>query len=152
MSRKVFPDARMRQNPAKPNQTAPESDMWLTSFPVVLPLFTDDRLWGALTVHENLDLAAQLYTPNDTAEQRMSRIERVVDRMGLKSCQHTKVGSALIKGISGGQRRRVSIAVELMGSPSLLFLDEPTSGLDSKSAAEIMKVGPAKSSTCPCDM
>mmetsp|Transcript_27028 Transcript_27028/g.52394 ORF Transcript_27028/g.52394 Transcript_27028/m.52394 type:complete len:635 (+) Transcript_27028:75-1979(+) len=98
----------------------------------------DDRLWGALTVYENLDNAAKLYAPNLSVEERKERIEVILDATGLQSCKNTKVGNVLIKGVSGGQRRRVSIAVELMGSASILFLDEPTSGLDSKSAAEIM--------------
>lgn len=98
----------------------------------------DDRLMGALSVYENLDLAAQLYSPSETLAERKDRIEAVLAATGLQQCQGTKVGNALIKGVSGGQRRRVSIAVELMGNPRLLFLDEPTSGLDSKSAGEIM--------------
>jgi ABC-type multidrug transport system ATPase subunit len=103
-------------------------------------MYQDDRLWGALTVYENLDLAAQLYDPNLTPEMRDNKIKQVCEAMGLLSCMQTKVGNVLIKGVSGGQRRRVSIAVELMGSASILFLDEPTSGLDSKSAAEIMQL------------
>ncbi|GAB5361047.1 hypothetical protein AAMO2058_000681200 [Amorphochlora amoebiformis] len=98
----------------------------------------DDRLWGALTVYENLYLASMLYAPNMDETSRKDRIEFVLTATGLQSCKNTKVGSALIKGVSGGQRRRVSIAVEIMGSPRIMFLDEPTSGLDSKSAAEIM--------------
>mmetsp|Transcript_20552 Transcript_20552/g.32575 ORF Transcript_20552/g.32575 Transcript_20552/m.32575 type:complete len:576 (-) Transcript_20552:298-2025(-) len=100
----------------------------------------DDRLWGALTVYENLDLAAKLYQPKATTAERKEKIEEILTATGLQSCKHTKVGNVLIKGVSGGQRRRVSIAVELMGAPDLLFLDEPTSGLDSKSAAEVMQL------------
>jgi len=100
----------------------------------------DDRLWGALTVFENLEIASKLYEPKLSSIKRRGKIEEVLRATGLLSCQQTKVGNALIKGISGGQRRRVSIAVELMGSPAILFLDEPTSGLDSKSAAEIMQL------------
>mmetsp|Transcript_7412 Transcript_7412/g.18059 ORF Transcript_7412/g.18059 Transcript_7412/m.18059 type:complete len:662 (-) Transcript_7412:356-2341(-) len=100
----------------------------------------DDRLWGALTVYENLENAVSLYNPGLTEAERKKRIDNVLDATGLVSCKNTKVGNVLIKGVSGGQRRRVSIAVELMGSPAMLFLDEPTSGLDSKSAAEIMEL------------
>eukprot|EP00466_Bigelowiella_natans_P021298 jgi/Bigna1/44637/e_gw1.99.8.1 len=100
----------------------------------------DDRLWGALTVYENLAMASRLYNPSLKPKERDEMIAEVLEATGLQSCMHTKVGNVLIKGVSGGQRRRVSIAVELMGRPGLLFLDEPTSGLDSKSAAEIMEL------------
>ena len=66
------------------------------------------------------------------------KIEALIESVGLQSCADTIVGSIFFKGLSGGQKRRLSIAVELISSPSILLLDEPTSGLDSASAFAIM--------------
>ena len=68
-------------------------------------------------------------------ERRVSSLLRL---MGLESCADTKVGNAFFQGLSGGQKKRLSIAVALLSSPLVLFLDEPTSGLDSASASGIM--------------
>jgi ABC-type multidrug transport system ATPase subunit len=57
---------------------------------------------------------------------------------GLNSCSDTLVGTAIRKGISGGQKRRVSVASQLVTGPKILFLDEPTSGLDSTASREVM--------------
>eukprot|EP01083_Nonionella_stella_P222612 794174_1 len=73
-----------------------------------------------------------------------TKVNRLVDStigyLGLRQCSSTLIGNVFLKGISGGQKRRVSIGVELMGEPSLLFMDEITSGLDSTSSYEIMNV------------
>mmetsp|Transcript_30443 Transcript_30443/g.59597 ORF Transcript_30443/g.59597 Transcript_30443/m.59597 type:complete len:640 (-) Transcript_30443:198-2117(-) len=100
----------------------------------------DDRLWSALTVYENVNFAAKLYCPELSSSQRERRVKRILKATGLHSCANTKAGNIFIDGVSTGQRRRLSIAVELMGSPDILFVDEPTHGLDSKSASEIMTV------------
>jgi len=52
----------------------------------------------------------------------------IINDLGLKKCRHTAIGDAMTKGVSGGERKRVSIGVELISNPSVLFLDEPTSG------------------------
>jgi len=61
-------------------------------------------------------------------------VDGLIVDLGLESCADTMIGGALIKGISGGQRKRTSVGVELITDPGLIFLDEPTSGLDSFSA------------------
>jgi len=66
------------------------------------------------------------------------RVNAMLRDMGLESCQDTRVGNELVKGLSGGQRRRLSLAVALLGQPLVIFLDEITSGLDAASAAGIM--------------
>ena len=57
----------------------------------------------------------------------------------MTKCQNTKIGGALVKGVSGGERKRASIGVELITDPQLIFLDEPTTGLDSFTAASVME-------------
>lgn len=99
-----------------------------------------DALLGCFTVLETLQYTANLtFSANTTAKKKTRMIESVVDELGLKSCLHTRVGDIFIRGISGGQKRRLSIAVELLGRPSILLLDEPTSGLDSTSAFGVME-------------
>lgn len=69
---------------------------------------------------------------------RMDRIDGLLDSFGLRNQQHTLIGTPIRKGISGGQKRRVSVASQLITGPKLLFLDEPTSGLDSAASWEVV--------------
>jgi len=73
---------------------------------------------------------------NDAIE---GRIQAAIEEMGLRTCENTIVGDIFRKGLSGGQKRRLSIAIELLSDPSILLLDEPTSGLDSASTFHVMK-------------
>ncbi|CAM9592338.1 unnamed protein product [Ectocarpus fasciculatus] len=98
----------------------------------------EDRLWSALTVRENLTFACKMYMPSLSRAEGDQRVDEVLTNLGLESCQHTKVGNIFLKGISGGQKRRTSIGVELVVQRKILFLDEPTSGLDAASASGIM--------------
>lgn len=64
----------------------------------------------------------------------------MVDKLRLNSCRNTLLGGTLMKGVSGGEKKRTSIGYELIKNPSILMLDEPTSGLDSHTALEIAKI------------
>ncbi|SPO07611.1 related to A.gambiae ATP-binding-cassette protein [Cephalotrichum gorgonifer] len=101
----------------------------------------DDALLPSLTVRETLRFAAGLRLPSwMSKEEKAKRAEDVLLKMGLKDCADNLVGSELIKGISGGEKRRVSIAVQVLTDPRILLLDEPTSGLDAFTANSIMEV------------
>jgi len=100
----------------------------------------DDILHQELTVEANLYYASELRLPADwTPERRAAMREVVMSALGLTPHRTTVIGSETERGISGGQRKRVSIAVELVSAPLLLFLDEPTSGLDSTTSLELMQ-------------
>merc|ERR1711988_1482931 len=72
-----------------------------------------------------------------TGAEKDARINELIKTMGLESCQNTKVGNEFLKGLSGGQRRRLSLACAFIKDPLVVFLDEVTSGLDAAAAASI---------------
>ncbi|RAL13164.1 P-loop containing nucleoside triphosphate hydrolase protein [Aspergillus homomorphus CBS 101889] len=99
----------------------------------------EDALIGSLTVRETMKFAADLSLPSSvTKRQRMERIQALLEAFGIQKQANTLVGTPIRKGISGGQKRRVSVASQLMTRPKILFLDEPTSGLDSTASFEVM--------------
>lgn len=70
----------------------------------------------------------------------MDRVEQIIQKLRLGKCSNTKIGGALIKGVSGGERKRTSIGVELITNPYMIFLDEPTTGLDSFTASVLVDI------------
>ena len=118
----------------------------------------EDALIGSLNVEESLYFAARLalppyvhhHSPNTRAssptDQSSSvtrpdareRVQQLIDAFGLDGQRHTLIGTPLQKGISGGQKRRVSVAMQLITGPRILYLDEPTSGLDSTASHEVI--------------
>lgn len=101
----------------------------------------DDALLSSLTVRETLRFSAGLRLPSFMSKQEKNqRAEEVLLKMGLKECANVLIGNDQVKGISGGEKRRVSIAVQILTDPRVLLLDEPTSGLDAFTAASIMDV------------
>ncbi|KAH6694186.1 ABC transporter-like protein [Leptodontidium sp. MPI-SDFR-AT-0119] len=101
----------------------------------------DDALLPSLTVRETLRFSAGLRLPSFmTTAQKNQRAEEILMKLGLKDCADNLIGSETAKGISGGEKRRVSIAVQILTDPRVLLLDEPTSGLDAFTASSIMEV------------
>ncbi|KAL7410573.1 P-loop containing nucleoside triphosphate hydrolase protein [Mrakia frigida] len=100
----------------------------------------DDYHLSGLTVRETLRYAALLRLPESMdRKKKEARAEEVLLMLGLKDCADVLVGGALVKGISGGEKRRLSLAVQLINDPSILVVDEPTSGLDSFIAQNVMQ-------------
>ncbi|OWM67472.1 hypothetical protein CDL15_Pgr028335 [Punica granatum] len=99
----------------------------------------DDVLYPHLTVRETLVFCALLRLPRTLmCAEKASAAEATITELGLSKCADTIIGNSFIRGVSGGERKRVCIAHEMLMSPSLLILDEPTSGLDSTAAHRLM--------------
>ncbi|PIB34859.1 ABC transporter ATP-binding protein [Reichenbachiella sp. 5M10] len=98
----------------------------------------DDLLIEELTVYENLHYAAQLCFKDKTPAELNELVEGTLSSLGLMATRDLKVGSPLEKTISGGQRKRLNIGLELLREPSVMFVDEPTSGLSSRDSENIM--------------
>ncbi len=98
----------------------------------------DDLLIEELTVYQNLYFNAKLCFSNFTEEQLHTRVIEVLENLGLDHRKDLRVGNALEKTISGGQRKRLNIALELIREPAVLFLDEPTSGLSSRDSENVI--------------
>ena len=95
---------------------------------------------ATMTVREAILFSARLRLPvTTTLEEKHRRVEQVIDLLHLNNCADTIIGSALAKGgISGGEKKRVAIGMELITNPAILFLDEPTTGLDTYTAYSVI--------------
>jgi ABC-type multidrug transport system ATPase subunit len=96
----------------------------------------EDILQEELTVRQTFESYCTLRGIKDKKEWS----QKIIDKLQLQKCADTQVGGAMIRGVSGGEKKRVSIGVELVSSPSLLFMDEPTTGLDAYTAFEVMNL------------
>jgi len=91
----------------------------------------DDVFLENLTVREQLYYSAMLRLPPFmSVSDKLRRVDQIMEELGLLACQNTKIGGQIVRGVSGGERKRCNIGVEMISNPSVLFLDEPTSGLD----------------------
>ncbi|XP_061439041.1 broad substrate specificity ATP-binding cassette transporter ABCG2-like isoform X3 [Rhineura floridana] len=94
---------------------------------------------GTLTVRENFQFSAALRLPKTVSEQeKKERVDQILKELGLTKVADSKVGTQFIRGISGGERKRTNIGMELITDPAILFLDEPTTGLDASTANAVL--------------
>jgi ABC-type multidrug transport system ATPase subunit/ABC-type multidrug transport system permease subunit len=101
----------------------------------------DDSLQITATPREAIRFSAKLRKPKHMSDEELERLtSTMLSALGLERCADVLVGGALLKGISGGERKRTSVGVELVTSPALVFLDEPTSGLDSFNAVQLCQL------------
>ena len=97
----------------------------------------EDYHWAFLTCRETISYAASLLL-SAPKEEREREVDKLIKEMGLEICQDTYVGNAFMQGLSGGQKRRLSVAITVLKRLEIIYLDEPTSGLDAASASGIM--------------
>jgi len=128
-----------------------EADVYLDSFPVdptrrsvqkqIAFVAQEDSLQATCTPREAIKFSAKLRLPRSMTEDQLDALtSKMLTELSLENCADTYLGGPLLKGCSGGQKKRASVGVELVTKPALVFLDEPTSGLDSYSAKELVKL------------
>eukprot|EP00179_Madagascaria_erythrocladioides_P005209 CAMPEP_0198312416 /NCGR_PEP_ID=MMETSP1450-20131203/3790_1 /TAXON_ID=753684 ORGANISM="Madagascaria erythrocladiodes, Strain CCMP3234" /NCGR_SAMPLE_ID=MMETSP1450 /ASSEMBLY_ACC=CAM_ASM_001115 /LENGTH=678 /DNA_ID=CAMNT_0044015361 /DNA_START=101 /DNA_END=2137 /DNA_ORIENTATION=+ len=99
----------------------------------------DDKMFGELKVEEQIKFSAFLRLPvSMSSEKKMEKVQATIQELGLSKVRDSYIGNELVRGVSGGERKRVNVGTELVADPSLLFLDEPTTGLDSFNALNVM--------------
>ncbi|XP_045567367.1 broad substrate specificity ATP-binding cassette transporter ABCG2 [Salmo salar] len=99
----------------------------------------DDVVMGTLTVRENFRFSAALRLPSSISQkEKEDKVNRLIKELGLTKVADSRVGTQLIRGISGGERKRTNIGMELIIDPPVLFLDEPTTGLDASTANSVL--------------
>ncbi|XP_058496476.1 broad substrate specificity ATP-binding cassette transporter ABCG2d [Solea solea] len=99
----------------------------------------DDVLMGTLTVRENLRFSAALRLHSSVPQsEKEARVNHLIKELALTKVADSKVGTQMSRGISGGERKRTNIGMELIIDPSVLFLDEPTTGLDASTANSVL--------------
>ena len=99
-----------------------------------------DLMYGLLTVQETIQFAADFKLPRELSPgEKRAIVDRVIALLGLTGVRHSRIGEEGKRGISGGEKKRVAIGIELVTFPGLLFLDEPTTGLDSTTAQNLIE-------------
>lgn len=99
----------------------------------------DDVVMGTLTIRENFMFSANVRLPSSvTVKEKKERVNEILSELGLSHVADSKVGTEMIRGVSGGERKRTNIGMELIIKPTVLFLDEPTTGLDSSTANSVI--------------
>jgi ABC-type multidrug transport system ATPase subunit len=100
----------------------------------------DDVLFANLTVRETLRFHSRMRLPKEVSAATKAEVaERVLAELGLAKAADTRIGNSFVRGISGGERRRTNIGIELLSGAALVFLDEPTSGLDAFQALNVVE-------------
>jgi ABC-type multidrug transport system ATPase subunit len=108
---------------------------------LVSVVWQDDLLLSNLTVYETIEFSARLKTDSSISDTDVAQlVKETIAELKLSDVMHSLIGGHGSGGISGGERKRVAVAVEMVARPSVLLLDEPTSGLDSTSAENLMKL------------
>lgn len=101
----------------------------------------DDVIMGTLTVKENLMFSANLRLASTVSSQeKEERVDSALEELGIAHVADSKVGTPFIRGVSGGERKRTNIGMELIVNSSVLFLDEPTTGLDANTANTVLRL------------
>ena len=101
----------------------------------------EDAMVPCLTPREAFTMSAALRLPNSVSkEQQTKLVEQLLEELGLSKCSDTLIGNVMIQGLSGGEKKRTAVGVELVTCPDMIFLDEPTSGLDSYSASQCVEI------------
>uniref|UniRef100_A0A3Q3EPU9 Broad substrate specificity ATP-binding cassette transporter ABCG2 n=1 Tax=Kryptolebias marmoratus TaxID=37003 RepID=A0A3Q3EPU9_KRYMA len=99
----------------------------------------EDVVMGTLTVRQNLSFSAALRLPSSVPQrEKEARVSHLIEELGLTKVADSKVGTQTARGISGGERKRTNIGMELVIDPAVLFLDEPTTGLDASTANSVL--------------
>ncbi|XP_029027566.1 broad substrate specificity ATP-binding cassette transporter ABCG2-like [Betta splendens] len=99
----------------------------------------DDVVMGTLTVRENFSFSAALRLPSSISQRdKEQKVNKLIQELGLSRVADSRVGTQLIRGVSGGERKRTNIGMELIIDPPVLFLDEPTTGLDASTANSVL--------------
>ncbi len=99
-----------------------------------------DHHLPTLTVEETMQINAKLRMPLHSSQRDIAnRVDNILERLALTHCRHVRVGNDEMKGISGGEKRRLSIGIQLLTDPAILLLDEPTTGLDAFTARHVVE-------------
>lgn len=98
----------------------------------------EDIIQTQLTVYENIEYSARFKLSNISKTQLKERVNGSIQMLNLEKCRNTRIGTEFKRGVSGGEKKRCCVAMELVNEPPILFLDEPTTGLDSVNAEDVV--------------